>query len=207
MKSWKGNPREESARTIRVESSRVYVVPYAAARTYFHAEIENEGSHRSGCVPLVLFPRSEAGEASKAWVDGIFAAMGEVRERHPHEALTLSSLSHNGAGVDVGLVDIPVTFRGPLDLVASNLEHRPDEFLGENLRHVEGLFAGMFHDQMTLVTVLHAVRPDGTPEFHYHNLVFGVRREVRGERTLVGPLDVKLLLDTLGRRLWLGVVA
>ena len=84
--------------------------------------------------------------------------------------------------------------------------HRPGEFLRENLRHIDRLFAGTFHDQMTLVTVPHAVKPDGTPEIHYHNLVFGVRRESRSGQTLVGPLDFRPLLAALARELRVGVM-
>jgi hypothetical protein len=97
--------------------------------------------------------------------------------------------------------------RLPQNSVASNLEHRSAEFFEENLRHVEGLLCGTFHDQMTLATVLHAVRPDGTPEIHSHNLIFGVRREFREGRTRAGPLDLKPVLAALTRRLRLGIVA
>ena len=82
------------------------------------------------------------------------------------------------------------------------------EIFEANLLHVDALLAGTFHDQMTLVNVLHVVRPDGTPEIHYHNLVFGVRREFRGGKTIIGPLDLKPMLDTLTKefRFRLGVV-
>jgi hypothetical protein len=60
---------------------------------------------------------------------------------------------------------------------------------------------------MTLVSVLHAVRPDGTPELHSHKLIFGVRREFWEGRTLTGPLDLKPVLAALTRRLRLGLVA
>ena len=108
----------------------------------------------------------------------------------------------------MGLLDIPVTVRGPLELVASTLERRPMDVFEANLVHVDALFAGTFHDQMTLVSVLHVVRPGGTPEIHYHNLVFGVRREFRAGRTIIGPLDLKPMLDSLTTqfRFRLGVV-
>jgi hypothetical protein len=133
--------------------------------------------------------------------------MDAVRQSGPPTLVTIPEPGAEGTTIDVGLVDIPITFAGPLPLVASNLEHRAAEFLEANLRHIDGLFAGTFHDQMTLVSVLHAVRPDGTPEIHYHKLVFGVRREWRGEKALVGPLDFEPMLAVLGRRLRVGVVA
>ena len=134
--------------------------------------------------------------------------MDEVRRIHPREALETPGLSPLGGGVDVGLLDIPVTVRGPLELVTATLKHRPMEIFEANLLHVDALLAGTFHDQMTLVNVLHVVRPDGTPEIHYHNLVFGVRREFREGRTIIGPLDLKPMLDSLTTqfRFRLGVV-
>ena len=102
----------------------------------------------------------------------------------------------------------PSRFVGRLSVVTSNLKCRPMEIFEANLLHVDALLAGTFHDQMTLVNVLHVVRPDGTPEIHYHNLVFGVRREFREGRAIVGPLDLKPMLDTLTKqfRFRLGVV-
>ena len=205
---WKGKTRKNPTRTIRVESGAVYVVPFPFARSYFGFEIEDEGFHRSDCHPVVLLPRHEAGQATREWVEAIFAAMDEVRRIHPREALETPGLSPLGGGVDVGLLDIPVTVRGPLELVTSNLERRPMEIFEANLLHVDALLAGTFHDHMTLVSVLHVVRPDGTPEIHYHNLVFGVRREFREGRTIIGPLDLKPMLDSLTTqfRFRLGVV-
>ena len=51
-----------------------------------------------------------------------------------------------------------------------------------NLFHIDSLLADTFHDQMTLVTVPHMARPDGTPEFHYHNLVFGGKEGISGRK-------------------------
>src|SRR5512132_3667483 len=101
---WKGRPRKKPSHAVRVESSAVYVVPYPFVRPYFEFEIEAEGFHRSDCQPIVLFPQQEAGPASKEWVEMIFAAMDEVRETHPREALETQGVSPHGGGVDVGLL-------------------------------------------------------------------------------------------------------
>jgi hypothetical protein len=204
----KGRTRKNPTRTIRVESGTVYVVPFPFARSYYTFEIEDEGFHRSGCHPVVLLPRHEAGPATREWVEAIFAAMDEVRKIHTREALETPSLSPLGGGVDVGLLDIPVTVREPFKFVTANLKRRPMEIFEANLVQIDALLAGTFHDQMTLVTVLHTVRPDGTPEFHYHNLVFGVKREFRAGRIISGPLDLKPMLDSLTNQfgLRLGVI-
>jgi hypothetical protein len=207
-RKWKRKTRTKSPRAIRVESGAVYIVPFPFVRSYYAFEIEDEGFHRSDCHPVVLLPRHEAGPATREWVETIFAAMDEVRRVHPRQALETPGLSPLGGGVDVGLLDIPATVRGPLELVTANLKDRPMEVFEANLFHIDSLLADTFHDQMTLVTVPHMARPDGTPEFHYHNLVFGVRREFRAGRTIIGPLDLKPMLETLAQqfRLQLRVV-
>ncbi len=206
VKKLKRRARNAKAQTIQVESDWVHVVPVSVARSYFRWEIENEGDHRTGCTPIVLFPRSEAGEGSREWVEKIFAAMDEVRHTHAKETIEMPSLVWDDTTVDVGLIDIPITFRGDLSVVASNLTHCPSQFFDENLRHIDRLFAGTFDDQMTLVSVLHAARTDGSPELHYHNLVFGVRREFRSGQALVGPLDFQPMLATLARELRVAVI-
>src|SRR5512135_1340172 len=158
---WKGRPRKKPTQTIRVESGAVYVVPFPFARSYFAFEIEDEGLHRSDCHPVVLLPRHEAGPATREWLETIFAAMDEVRRIHPRAALEIPELSPLGGGVDVGLLDIPVTVRGPLELVTANLRDRPMEVFKANLFHIDALLADTFHDQMTLVAVPHVARPDG----------------------------------------------
>lgn len=199
-RKWKGKARTKSSRAIRVESGAVYVVPFPFVRSYYAFEIEDEGFHRSDCHPVVLLPRHEAGPATREWVETIFAAMDEVRRIHPRAALEIPELSPLGGGVDLGLLDIPATVRGPLELVTANLKDRPMEVFEANLFHIDSLLAGTFHDQMTLVTALHMARADGTPELHYHNLVFGVRREFRAGSTIIGPLDLEPMLGTLAQQ-------
>jgi hypothetical protein len=194
-------------RTIRVESHAVYVVPFSQVRSYFRWEIASEGHHRPGCQPIVLFPRSEAGPGKPEWVERIFASLDQGRLIHGSEAFETPNLLSDGRPVDIGLIDIPVTFQGAPRLVTANLAQRSMEFLDANLRHLDGLFAGTFHDQMTLATVLHAVSPDGSPCIHYHNLLFGIRREFRAGRMLVGPVAFRPMLEALTRKLGLCVVA
>jgi hypothetical protein len=189
--------RKREAPTIRVESSCVYAVPYSFARSYFDWEIENEGRHRSRCTPIVLSPKEEAGGAGREWAEKIFAAMDEVRRTHARETIEMPGLVLDETRIDVGLIDIPVTFKGDFGRVTWNMRHWPARFFEENLRYLGRLIHGTFHDQMTLATVLHMVRPDGTPEVHYHNVIFGVRREFRPGRTLVGPLDFSPMLAAL----------
>jgi hypothetical protein len=194
-------------RPIRVESSSVCVVPFSHVRSYFRWEIESEGHHRTGCLPIVVSPQSEAGTGNQEWVEMIFASLDQGRLIHGRDAFETPNLLVDGTPVDIGLIDIPVKFKGNFNLVTSDLAHRSSAFLDENLRHVDRLFAGTFHDQMTLATVLHVVPPDGSPCIHFHNLLFGIRREFHKGRMLVGPLDFRPMLQALTRKLELGVVA
>ena len=192
---------------IAVESGAVYVVPFSHIRSYLAHEILSEAFYRSDCQPIVLFPQVEAGQASKEWFESLLDNMDELHRRRPREELETPGVSPiDGGGVDIGLIDIPVTFRGPLPLVASNLKHHPTKFMEENLKHVDALFAGTFNDQMTLVSVLHVFKPGGERQIHCHNLVFGVRREFRDGRELIGPLDLTRMLVRLTSELRLGVV-
>src|SRR3954465_3564237 len=57
-------PRKRKSSAICVEASTAYVVPFTSTRSYYRTEITNEGFRRSGCTPIVLFPRAEVGEAT-----------------------------------------------------------------------------------------------------------------------------------------------
>ena len=187
---------------ISVESGAVYVVPFSHIRSYLAHEILSEGIHRSECASFVLSPQDEAGPASKEWFDSLLENMDELHRHHPREELETPGISPLGDGVDIGLIDIPVTFRG----TPANLERHSAKFMEENIKHIDALFAGTFHDQMTLESAIHVIKPSGERQFHVHNLVFGVRREFRDDRALIGPLDLTPMLDALTSKLQLGVV-
>src|SRR5262249_30811330 len=118
---------------IGVQCGHVTVVPYHLMQSYFHWEIESEGSHRSDCKPVVLFPRSEAGEATKEWVERIFSDCAFARE-HGRKTVRFPQLAVADDSIDIGLLDIPVTFKGDLDTIVANMRHRPREFLEQNLQ-------------------------------------------------------------------------
>jgi hypothetical protein len=69
----------------------------------------------------------------------------------------------------------------------------------ENFRHFDSVCAGALHDQMIVATVLHVFHSDGSPLLHYHNLIFGLRQEVRGHMDILGPLDLDPMLTKLSK--------
>jgi hypothetical protein len=74
-----------------------------------------------------------------------------------------------------------------------------DRTLTENLRHLDSICAGAFHDQMILATTPHCFHSDGSLLLHYHNLIFGMRQEVCGDTDILAPLDMGPLLKALSK--------
>ncbi len=69
----------------------------------------------------------------------------------------------------------------------------------ENALHFDSVCAGAVHDQMILANAQHRFHSNGTPLFHCHNLIFGMRHEVRGDMDILGPLDMDPLLKALAK--------
>src|SRR5512135_2710357 len=119
VKKIKRKPRSlKQAEPICVASGAMYVVPFSHIRSYLAHEILSEAFYRSDCQPIVVYPEVEAGTASKGWFDSLLENMDELHRRHPREELETPGVSPlDGGGVDIGLIDIPVVFHGPLALV------------------------------------------------------------------------------------------
>ena len=54
--------------------------------------------------------------------------------------------------------------------------------------------------RMIIVSAMHRCRTDGATLLHIHNLIFGLRQEVRGDRDILGPLDMTPLMQALSER-------
>jgi hypothetical protein len=113
----------------------------------------------------------------------------------------------SGHLVDIGLIDIQVFFDGPMDLLVEQLKTDSTRFLDENLKHVDWLCSRVFHDQMVLVFACHVFTAGGDRRVHYHNVIFGLRKEIRDGHELIGPLDMEPLVRALDRRIRVGLVA
>jgi hypothetical protein len=185
----------KAAPIIRV-SNRIDVVPMEHVESFYQYEIAREGKWRSDVPLIIIRPDHEKGEADDAWFPRTLARMREARQRKGSQTLSLS-----GTEVDVGLVDIAVFFQ----LMPGNGFVRPrtreesDKLLRENLVHVDKICGDAIHDQMIIAIAPHIYHSNGTLLYHYHNLIFGLRQEVRGEMDLLAPLDMDPLLKTLSK--------
>jgi hypothetical protein len=186
---------------IKVQvSNRIAVVPMAHVETYVEHEILREGSWGSRRRLIILRPPEDVGLASGDWWPTQLERMRETRRRKG----TLPIEVDLGAGqvleLDVGLVDVTVSFDMPPCLPAMPATRDDyDRTLTENLHHFDAVCAGALHDQMIVATVPHVFRPDGSRLLHYHNLIFGLRQEVRGDLDILGPLDLEPLLKALAQ--------
>jgi len=181
--------------TIEV-TDRVSVVPMEHVETYFKYEVAREGKWRSG-VPLVIIrPSHDAGRADSAWFPKTLQRLWEARKRKG--ALPVSV---EGMEIDVGLIDIIVSFRimPGNKLVLAQTDDEKNKLLRENLIHLDKVCGGTLHDQMIIALAAHIFRSDGELLFHYHNLIFGLRQEVRGDLDVLGVLDMQPLMKALSR--------
>jgi hypothetical protein len=194
-----GKGTANKSMTVQV-SNRIAVVPMAHVETYVEHEILREGSWGSHRRLIILRPPEDVGEASDDWWPTLLERMHETRRRKGMLPVPIDLDARQVLQLDVGLVDVTVSVEMPPGLPAlPATEEDYDRALDENLRHFDAVCAGMLHDQMIVATVLHVFRPDGLPLLHYHNLIFGLRQEVRGDMDLLGPLDVEPLLKAFSK--------
>lgn len=186
--------------TVRVRN-QVAVVPMAHADTYIEHEIFSEGEWASGRHLILLRPSVAVGRADSHWWPTTLERMREARRRKGTLPMSIDVGTGPPMEIDIGLVDVTVFFQMPPGLPPS-LPSTRDEYdmtLTENLRHLDSVCAGALHDQMIVATVMHTFHSSGSPLLHYHNLIFGLRQEVRGDMDLLGPLDLNPLLKALSQ--------
>jgi hypothetical protein len=187
----------KAAGSVRV-SNRIAVVPMAHIDTYLEHEILNEGTWATGCNLIVIRPPEDAGRDDDRWLSWTLEKMRETRRRKGTLPWKFAGPDGNDVEIDIGLIDVTVFFQPPPGMPptpATKEEYR--KTFDENARHMEMLCAGALHDQMILATCMHVFHSNGSLLLHYHNLIFGLRQEVRGDMDLLGPLDLDPLLKAL----------
>lgn len=179
--------------------NRIDVVPMEHAESYIAHEIESEGPWRSGVPLVILQPAIDRGMAPDGWMAQTLARMREVRLRHATVPFRMGVDGGGQIGIDVGLVDVTVFFEMPASRrpVPPRGRDETDRLLTENLRHLDAVCAGALHDQMVIASAQHFYHSGGSHLVHFHNLIFGLRQEVREDRDLLGPLDMNPLLEAL----------
>jgi hypothetical protein len=101
--------------------------------------------------------------------------------------------------IDVGLIDVVVFFQimPGNRLVHPRTDAEIDKLLHENLIHIDKVCGDALHDQMITALAHHIYHSNGTFLYHYHNLIFGLRQEVRGDMDILGTLDMEPLIKAL----------
>jgi hypothetical protein len=181
--------------------NRVAVVPMEHTESYLTHEILNEGRWASDKHLIILQPPIDRGRADADWVATTLERMWETRRRKGTLPMKVAIGNGEDVEIDVGLIDVTVFFQMPPGVPAAipAREEDWDLTLTENLRHLDSVCAGALHDQMILATTPHRFHSDGSPLLHYHNLILGMRQEVRGDMDMLGPLDMEPLLKALGK--------
>lgn len=182
--------------SIRV-SNRIDVVPMEHVATYMEHEILNEGPWFSNVPLVILQPAIDRGKADSGWWPKTLERMWETRTRKGTLPFTMDA-GGRAVEIDIGLVDIVVFFEMPHGMPSPQPRRADsDRLLTENLRHLDSVCAGGLHDQMIMATALHFFHSNGSRLLHFHNLIFGLRQEVRGNVDILGPLDMEPLLKSL----------
>ena len=175
-------------------TSIVTLVPMAHVKSYFEGEIASEGRHRSGVPIIVILPSVDAGKSSGLhWFADIHSQMRRVRKRQAPPLFKLQ----NGQQIDVGMVDIQIALHAPSGMIPHLIES--DTFTHENFEFLDYITGGTIHNQMVFASAFHNYHSDGSYHYHFHNLIFGLRKEVResDRKESIGTMDLMPLLDSL----------
>ena len=186
-------------------TSIVTLVPMQHVRSYFTDEIASEGRWRSGVPIIVILPSGNSDRPAPAeWVPGIYAQMRQVRKR---EAPPLYRL-RNGSQIDIGIIDIQIELHCPDEGMIPHLIES-GTFADENFAFLDYVTGERIHNAMVVATAFHNYHSAGTKRYHFHNLIFGLRKKA-GEgdgAECVGPMDLLPLIDALNEHHDQNVVA
>lgn len=193
--------------TVRVRN-QVAIVPMQHVETYFSHKIAREGQWAGDRELILIRPAVDVGRVDGDWFPRTLERMRETRQRKGTIPIKIEIVGGADLEVDVGLIDISVFFEMPPGIPPSLPTTRAefDKSFTENFRHFDSVCAGGLDDQMIVGTAMHRFHSDGSPLLHYHNLIFGLRQEVRGDLDILGPLDMDPLLQKLAKSGPLSVV-
>lgn len=175
--------------------STVALVPLEHSRSYFAHEIANEGRWRSGVPVIVILPSGQSDRPAPAdWFPELYAQMRWARER---EAPPLFRL-RNGGSIDIGIIDIQIELHADDGMTARLIES--GAFTAENLAFLDQITGEQIAPPMVFATALHNYHSTGKRHYHFHNLIFGLRKEMADGQERVGTIDLNPLIAALNER-------
>jgi hypothetical protein len=177
-------------------TSLVTLVPLEHSRSYFAHEIASEGRWRSGVPVIVILPSGQSDRPAPAdWFPELYAQMRRARER---EAPPLFRL-RNGGSIDIGILDIQIELHADDGMTARLIES--GAFTAENLAFLDRITGEQIAPPMVFATALHNYHSTGKRHYHFHNLIFGLRKEIEADgQERVGTIDLNPLIAALNER-------
>lgn len=153
-------------------TASVVAVPYSSTDFYFYNEILSEGNHRKD-VPFIPLINKEVLPNKYEYHEVVLAFMQKLRQHHEPQY----PIEIDGLQIDIGLIDIRVFFSGAKNILLNTLKVCPDMFFKENVEKVETITDKTIHNQMMMGCCLHQFSHTGEFNFHFHNIIFGIRIE------------------------------
>ena len=153
-------------------TAAVVAVPYSSTDFYFYNEILSEGNHRKN-VPFIPLINREGLPDKYDYHEVVLTFMQKLRQHHEPQY----PIDVDGIKIDIGLIDIQVFFSGSKNLILNTLKECPDVLFKENLKKVEAITDKAIRNQMMMGCCFHSFSHTGEFNFHYHNIIFGIRIE------------------------------
>lgn len=175
----------------------IYIVPMDLVRDYYQTQIAIEGYWNDRPPVIVVQPVTEMFRADDAWFKHTLSQMHEVRR--PGAIRYVVPCEGGQVDIDIGLIDVQIYFDGHAGDIDARL------MTDANFREFKRLCHGELTTQTVIATAVHNYRPDGELTLHYHNLIFGLRKQV-GPDEQIGQFDLLPLIRALGDKLPLAVI-
>lgn len=191
-----GRPRPKSTPPLE---AGVYIIPMELTEHYYQSQIAREGIWRDDPPVIVHRPAEQMFRADDAWFYHTLSQMREVRRPGTNRCVFPPEGDRDHEiDIDIGLIDVQIYFNASVKRLDGSLD------MGEvyrqynvNLREFGRLCGRQLTTQMVLAAAVHLYRPDRSHSLYYHNLIFGIRKQVEPDEH-IGLLELLPLVKALG---------
>ena len=186
----------------------IYIIPMELTEQYYLTQIANEGIWNLDPPILVHRPETQMFRADDAWFRHILSQMREVRKPGAHRCVfPPEGDRHHALDIDISLIDVQVYFDDYTKLRANRPETDEDyKHYNLNLRWVDRLCGKQLHTQMVMAAAVHHYRPNGLFALHFHNLIFGIRKQVEPDEH-IGVINLLPVVKALGDGRTINIIA